>query len=113
MMGAPHPAPRAGCRWTPAEDELLAGRVTTWRTETIARHLGRSTRAVRRRIERRGWYPSRMDLVQSSIAAEITGLSPQHLTALARRGMVRAHRAPGRRWWLFDPASLPCRESVA
>lgn len=51
--------------------------------------------------------PTRQDWVTSTVAAELTGLSAQWLTQMARAGSVRARRVPGGRWWLFDMEALP------
>lgn len=91
-----------GRRWTADDEWVVISRLTRWRVETIARHLGRTPKAVRRWMERTGQYPQTQDLVTSGVAAEVTGRSPGHLRRLARTGRVRARRVPDGRHWLFD-----------
>lgn len=98
-----------GRLWSVDEAHFVSARIRLWTVGAIARHLGRSERAVRHWCERNRVAPTRDEWVTSGIAAELTGLSPQALTKAARAGRVRARRVPGGRWWLFDPASLPVR----
>lgn len=77
---------RAGRRWTLEEGEFVLARLCLWRVETIARHLGRTPRAVRRWLERNHQAPTLHDLVTSGQASASTGYTPQALTAMARAG---------------------------
>lgn len=110
-MVAAGEAPRRGQPWTVAEAEEVVRRLTTWRLATIARRLGRSEKGVRHWLWRHRQAPTLQDLVTSGLAAELSGYTPQHLTALARAGRVRARRVPGGRWWLFEPTTLPRKRS--
>jgi hypothetical protein len=96
-------------RWTADEADLAVTYLPYWRVETIARALGRTPAAVRSWCARHGQWPTTQHLVTSGWAAQLTGLTPQRLTALARAGAVPARRVPGGRWWLFDPERLPRR----
>lgn len=98
-----------GRRWTVDDEWVVLTRVRVWRVETIARRLGRTPKAVRRWCERNRVAPTTDEWVTSGIAAGLTGLSPQRLTALARAKRIRARRVSGGSWWLFDPARLPRR----
>lgn len=97
---------RHGSPWTLAEDFALMGMIGTMRPATIARRLGRSERAVIRRCNRLHLAASKDGVVTSGVAAQLTGLSPQYLTRLARQGRIPARRMPGGRWWLFGRVAV-------
>jgi hypothetical protein len=88
------------------EEALIVSRLTCWTRPTIARHLGRTPRAIRGWCWRHGQNPRNQHLLTSGQAAKITGLSQQWLTEMARAGRIKARREPGGRWWLFSPAAL-------
>lgn len=73
---------------------------------TLARHLGRSPKAVEQWCWRHGCFPTRGSWYTSGEAARRTGLSPQWLTALCRERRIRARRVPGGRWWLIAPEEV-------
>lgn len=95
--------------WTTDECHFVSSHIRIWRVETIAARIGRTPKAVRRWCERNRVAATRDEWVTSGIAAEMTGLTPQGLTKMARAGRVTAQRVPGGRWWLFRPSGLPRR----
>ena len=90
-------------RWTFEEDAILGLQRTTRTCAAIGRKLGRSACAVYCRARRIGCWPTTCDLITSTMAAKLMGVTPQWITSLARRGKIKARRVPGGRWWLFDP----------
>lgn len=98
--------PNAGAPWTQAADFALMGMVGTMRAETIARRMGRSRWAIIRRCQRLGLSASKDGVVTSGVAAQLSGLSPQYLTRLARQGRIAARRFPGGRRWLFSRVAV-------
>lgn len=104
------PAPRFGERWTADEIAFASGRLLTWTPQQIAAKLGRTVAGLRRMLwSRRLSVTAASGFVTSGAAAKLTGFSQQHLTALARRGIVTATRIPGGRNWFFAPDALPLR----
>lgn len=93
---------RHGERWTWAEDATLTLNVQRQSVETLARRLGRSPRAVRKRFRRLNLAPTRDEWLTSTQAAAVMGCTPQWVTHLARQGRIRARRVPGGAWWLID-----------
>ena len=82
------------------------GMVGTMRAVTIGRKLGRSEGAIVKRCRKLGIAVTKDGVVTSGVAAQITGLSPQYLTRLARQGRIPARRVPGGRWWCFARVDL-------
>lgn len=76
------------------------------RVETLARRLGRTPKAVLRWCERNRVFPCRGSWWTTGQAAQVTGLSPQHLSALCRQRKLRSRRVPGGRWWLIAPEEV-------
>lgn len=99
--------------WTDEEEEFISSYVTVWTPAAIARALGRTEKAVIQYIWRHHLSPTRQHLVTSGVASEISGLSQQRLTTLARQGRIAARRVPGGRFWLFDPERLPEKRRAA
>lgn len=97
----------AGKRWTAAEAISAALWVGRYRDATIARKLGRTPKAVRQWRERQRLFPSTQEWLTTSQAAELAGVSDRAMRRWARAGRVNAHRLPGGRRWLIDPASVP------
>lgn len=93
--------------WSRAEELLVIQEVDRLRTETLARRLGRTPKAVRRWCERNRVWATDGGRLTSGWAARASGYTPQALTAMARAGRIGARRVPGGRWWLFDPDALP------
>lgn len=98
---------RAHRRWTEEEDQFLSDHLHYWSRGAIGRHLGRTAKAVEQRMARARLFPTRLHLLTSGEMSRLTGLSPQHLTALARVKHIRARRVPGGRWWLFSQEGRP------
>jgi len=105
-MVAPRECPNHGAPWTLANDFALMSMIGTMRAETIARRMGRTRWAILRRCQRLGLSASKDGVVTSGIASQLTGLSPQYLTRLARQGRIAARRLPGGRWWLFSRVAV-------
>jgi hypothetical protein len=97
---------RRNRKYTLDEECFILSHLTSWRRETIARHLGRTVRQIRDWCWRTGQNPRNQELLTSGQAARELGCSCQWLTQLAREGRIKARREPGGRWWLFDPRDL-------
>lgn len=103
---------RRGRPWTREEEQFACDHLTTRTREWIAEQLGRTPRGVQQRLCRIHQHARNQDWLSSGAAAEASGYSQQHLSALARRGRLRARRVPGSRDWLFDPEGLPRRSDT-
>lgn len=105
-MDMEHPT-RHRRHWTDAEEQFVSDHLHYWGVAAIARHLGRTEKAVRRYQERRGLFCCTGWLLTSGHASRLCGCSPQRLTALARAGRIKARRMPRGHWWLFRQEDLP------
>jgi excisionase family DNA binding protein len=95
-----------GRRWTVTEQTFVVDRLTIWRIETIAAHLGRTPKAVIRWCERHGQAVCHQDLWTTGMVGAAIGRSDATVRRWAREGRIPARRVPGGRRWLIDPARL-------
>ncbi len=95
--------------WTLEDEYFLISHLTIWTDAAIARHLGRTEEAVKRYRWRLKQHCFNQDVIPSGLASELTGLSPQRLTAMARQKKIKARKKPGSHHWMFYPDSLPVK----
>ena len=93
--------------WTIEEEYFMLAHLTVWSDAAIARHLKRTEEAIKRYRWRLHQHSFNQHLIASGLAAEITGLTPQTLTKMARKKRIKAKRKPGSSRWLFYPDALP------
>lgn len=93
--------------------QFIAERADSWRTGTIAKHLGCCEHAVRRIISAWGLAPQDQDWMTVPDAARLAGISENSLRRKASHGIVRAKKIPGKRFWIVDPATLPIQDEAA
>lgn len=92
--------------WTLEEVDYVKDNISLMRRSSIAMKLGRTEKAVARWCEKARICPTHDTWITSGWAAEMSGVSPQYLTRLAREGRIKARRVPGGRWWLYSPEHL-------
>lgn len=78
--------------WTPAEEEYLREKWPYAKMSTMTRHLGRTAVAITIKKKEMGLYRDSEYYTASTLAA-IFGCDPKWLTALARDGFLKGHKA--------------------
>lgn len=73
----------------------------------MAKRLGISVEHCRHLLWQNDIAPTMRDeFLTSGLAAELLGCSQQWVTRLCRRGVLRAHRNPGGKWWLVERSAV-------
>lgn len=93
----------SGRRWTPAEEAFVIVNRRRLHVRTLARHLGRTERAVIAWSYRNNVWPWTGSWYTPIDVARLLGVSRQHICRLCRRRAIRARRVPGSRRWIIPP----------
>lgn len=92
-----------GMRWSPAEECYVIVNRRRLRLATIARHLGRSEKALLRWCERNDCWPHTQSWYLTHEAELVTRLPDWRIREMTRRGLIRSRRVPGSHWRLLHP----------
>lgn len=97
--------------WTQDDDDLLLGMAGTMTLDLIAKRLGRSAGACKRRLYDLGAGRARDMSGHYSAAqvAELYGCPLARGNSLIKHGLLKAHKITGGHYWRIDPGDIDAR----